>query len=81
MKPFRPTALVKGLLTGLPLVKPLNREYDMKVRNNQKPSEADDGVSRDTLNDRQRKDAQKQRPEEATRGKKSENEVGKQAEG
>jgi len=59
----------------------LNREYDMKVRNNQKASEADDGVSRDTLNDRQRKDAQKQRPEEATRGKKSENEVGKQAEG
>jgi hypothetical protein len=53
----------------------------MKVSNNQKPSEADDGVSRETLNDWQRKDAKKQRPEEATRGKKSENEVGKQAEG
>ena len=59
----------------------LNREYDMKVSNNQKPSEADDGISRETLNDWQRKDAKKQRPEEATRGKKSENEVGKQAEG
>jgi len=59
----------------------LNREYDMKVSNNQQPSEADDGVSRETLNDWQRNDAKKQRPEEATRGKKSENEVGKQAEG
>ena len=59
----------------------MNREYDMKVSNNQKPSEADDGISRETLNDWQRKDAKKQRTEEATRGKKSENEVGKQAEG
>jgi hypothetical protein len=53
----------------------------MKVSNNQKPSEADDGISRETLNDWQRKHAKNQRPEEATRGKKSENEVGKQAEG
>jgi hypothetical protein len=51
----------------------------MKVSNTQKPSQSEKGVSRQTLNDWQRKDAQKQ--EEATSGKKSENEVGKQAEG
>jgi hypothetical protein len=75
MKPFRPTPVVEGALTSLPLPKPLNKEYDMKVSNNQKPSEADDGVSRETLNDWQRNDAKKQRTEEATRGKKSENEA------
>jgi hypothetical protein len=49
----------------------------MKVSNKQKPSDADDGVSRETLNDWQRRDAKKQ--SEAAKG--SENEVGKQAEG
>jgi hypothetical protein len=51
----------------------------MKVSNKQKPSDADDGVSRETLNDWQRRDAKKQ--SEATHQKGSENEAGKQADG
>jgi hypothetical protein len=53
----------------------------MKVSNNQNPSEGDEGDSRKTLNDWQRKDADLQKQDESARGKKSENEVGKQAEG
>lgn len=53
----------------------------MKVSNNQNPSEGDEGVSRKTLNDWQRKGADLQKQDESAPGKKSENEVGKQAEG
>jgi hypothetical protein len=35
----------------------------MKVSNNQKPTKGDDGVSRETLNDWQRKDAKRQSQE------------------
>lgn len=53
----------------------------MKVSNNQNPSEGDKGISRKTLNDWQRKSADLQKQDEAARGKKKDNEVGKQAEG
>ena len=53
----------------------------MKVSNNQDPSERDEGVSRKTSNDWQRKSADLQKQDESARGNKAENEVGKQAEG
>jgi len=53
----------------------------MKVSNNQNPSEGDEGVSRKTLNDWQRKSADLQMQDEPAPGKRTENEVGKQAEG
>jgi len=53
----------------------------MKVSNNETPSKDDEGVSRQTLNDWQRKGAELQKQDEAARAKKPGNQVGKQAEG
>jgi hypothetical protein len=53
----------------------------MKVSNNQTPSEGDEGVSRKTLNDWQRKGADLQKQDEAAQARKPGNQVGKQAEG
>jgi len=78
LKPFKVTAVspIIEFHTKRP-----KEGQDMKVSNNQNPSEGDEGVSRKTLNDWQRKDADLQKQDESARGKKSENEVGKQAEG
>jgi hypothetical protein len=53
----------------------------MKVTNNETPTNGDEGVSRKTLNDWQRKDAELQKEDEAARARKPGNQVGKQAEG
>jgi hypothetical protein len=53
----------------------------MKVSNNQTPSEGDEGVSRKTLNDWQRKGADLQKQDEAARTRKPGNQVGEHAEG
>jgi hypothetical protein len=52
----------------------------MKVSNNQKSDKTDDGVSRDTLNDWQRKDAAKNASEMRHRESDSKD-AGKQGEG
>jgi hypothetical protein len=52
----------------------------MKVSNSQKPSSLDKGVSRETLNNWQRKDANLRKEAEAPREKKAESED-KQTEG
>ena len=59
----------------------LERGSSMKVSNNQTPSEGDEGVSRKTLNDWQRKGADLQKQDEAAQARKPGNQVGKQAEG
>ena len=52
----------------------------MKVSNHQKTKDADDGLSRETLNDWQRKDAAQKKQQQA-RGEKEQKNVGKLAEG
>ena len=44
------------------------RNADMKVNNSQKSDKADDGISRETLNDWRRKDAAKKADEAKRRG-------------
>jgi len=53
----------------------------MKVSNSQKPSDAQDGVSRDTLNDWQRKDSANRRQQETPHKAGDPKDAGKQAEG
>jgi hypothetical protein len=57
-----------------------SKERTMKVSNNQKSEKTDDGVSRDTLNDWQRKDAAKN-AQEAKHRDADPKDAGKQAEG
>jgi hypothetical protein len=78
LKPFKVTAVSPIIDSTLNAPK---EGQDMKVSNNQNPSEGDEGVSRKTLKDWQRKGADLQKQDESAPGKKSENEVGKQAEG
>jgi hypothetical protein len=63
------------------MISSLQQGSGMKVSNNQTPNEGDEGVSRQTLNDWQRKDADLQKQDEAARTGKPGNQVGKQAEG
>lgn len=59
---MRQKASVEGTCEALDQTQQ-QRNADMKVNNSQKSDKADDGISRETLNDWQRKDAAKKADE------------------
>ena len=59
---MRQKAFVEGTCEALDQTQQ-QRNADMKVINSQKSNKADDGISRETLNDWQRKDAAKKADE------------------